>query len=62
MKVYQTWKRHEPDTVHGESITIVTTYSSFKKEEIDQLQEQLPSGIVITKTVENDALPSSDVS
>ncbi len=48
MKVLQRWKRNTPDTVTGESITISFTYSSFDKSEIDELERNLPNGLIIT--------------
>ena len=39
-----------PDTIRGESITITITYSSFKQDEIDELQKQMPNGILIMGT------------
>ena len=45
MKIYQKWKRNEPDTVTGESITVTITYCSFDKGEIDELQKKMPNGM-----------------
>ena len=39
MTILTTYRRNEPDTIRGESITITTTCSSFDKLEIDRLQE-----------------------
>ena len=50
MKVVQSWKRNTPDTVTGESITLTVLYSSFDKEEIDELEKNMAKGIVITET------------
>ena len=40
MRVITTWRRGDGDTIHGDSITITYTYTSFKKEEIDAIQEE----------------------
>jgi hypothetical protein len=50
MKITQTWVRNMPSTVSGESITIKTTYSSFRKEEIDELEKKMPKGTIIANT------------
>ena len=50
MKVLTTWKRNKTDTLTGESITVSITYSSFDKNEIDELQKQMPKGILVTDT------------
>lgn len=52
MKVTQSWKRNEPDTISGESITLTTIYSSFDKEEIDDLEQKMPKGIMLSETAE----------
>lgn len=49
MKVTQSWRRNMPDTITGESITLVTTYSSFDKEEIDALEQNMPKGTLYTE-------------
>lgn len=49
MKVVQSWKRNSPDTVTGESITLTVLYSSFDKEEIDELEKNMAQGITITE-------------
>ena len=45
------WRRLKPDTTNGEMIELTTTYSSFDKAEIDDLQEwfadKYGSGIVL---------------
>ena len=46
MKMYQSWKRNEPSTVSGESITVTITYSSFDKSEVDELEKRMPVGII----------------
>ena len=48
MKVTQMWKRNNPSTGCGESITLTTVYSSFDKNEIDELEKMMPKGIMIT--------------
>lgn len=48
MKITQAWKRNKPSTLSGESITLTITYSSFNKEEIDELEKNMPTGILIT--------------
>lgn len=52
MKVTQSWKRNEPDTMSGESITLVTVYSSYDKAEIDDLEQKMPKGIMLYETAE----------
>ena len=51
MKVFQTWKRNKPSTISGESITIMTTYSSFNPAEIDELERQMPNGAIVGDNV-----------
>lgn len=48
MKVTQSWKRNMPSSLGGESITLTTVYSSFDKVEIDELEKQMPKGIMIS--------------
>ena len=50
MKIYQKWKRNEPDTVTGESITVTIAYCSFDKGEIDELQKRMPKGMLVMDT------------
>lgn len=50
MKIYQSWKRNEPNSVTGESITVTITYCSFDSDEIDELQKKIPKGIVVMDT------------
>ena len=45
MKITKSFKRNTPSTVCGESLTVTLTYYSFKKEEIDDLEEYLRKGI-----------------
>ena len=52
MKVYQSCKRNDPDTVNGESITVTIVYSSFDKAEIDELEKQMPSGVIMAEAKE----------
>lgn len=47
MKIYQSWKRNEPSTVSGESITLTTIYTSFDKDEIDELEKKMPKGMLV---------------
>ena len=51
MKIYQSWKRNESDTVTGHSITYTIIYSSMSKEEIDaqedHLENVIPKGSVV---------------
>ena len=47
MRITQMWKRDEPDTHSGYSITLTTVYSSQNKEEIDELEKKLPKGIML---------------
>ena len=50
MKIYTSWKRNEPDTLTGESITMTILYTSLKKEEIDELQKRMPKGVLVMDT------------
>ena len=50
MKITQSWKRNMPSTLSGESITLTIVYSSFKKEEIDDLEKKMPKGMLIMNT------------
>lgn len=54
MKVIQTWKRNLPSTLQGESITLTTVYSSFDKSEIDDLEQKMPKGIMVTEDGKDD--------
>ena len=58
MKVFQSWKRNKPDTMTGESITVIIVYSSFDITEIDELQKKMPKGTLMmdTKRMENSDL------
>ena len=47
MKIIERWKRNMPDSISGESITVTITYSSFKKDEIDELEKGLPKGMLV---------------
>jgi hypothetical protein len=47
MKITQSWKRNQPSTLAGESITLITTYSSMDKAEIDELEQKMPKGIFV---------------
>ena len=53
MKITQTWKRNMPSSAGGYSITITTTYSSFNREEIDDLEKRMPKGILVMDTEGN---------
>ena len=50
MRIYRSWKRNTPDTMTGESLTVTITYSSFDKKEIDELQNEQPTGVIILDT------------
>lgn len=39
MRILTQYKREKPDTISGEKISIIQTYSSFNKEEIDKLEQ-----------------------
>lgn len=54
MKVTQTWIRNNPSSVCGYSITVTTTYSSFNKYEIDEIEKKLPKGMIVLDTDEPD--------
>ena len=47
MNIIQTWKRDPPTSVSGDSITVKIVYSSFKQEEIDELEKRMPKGIIV---------------
>lgn len=49
MKITQMWKRNTPTTMSGYSITVTYIYSSFKKEEIDELEKRMPEGILVAE-------------
>lgn len=51
MKIYQSWKRNEPDTVTRHSITYTIIYSSMSKEEIDEQEEHLENVIPMGSVV-----------
>ena len=53
MKIYLSWKRNTPDTVTGDSITITVTCCSFRKEEIDELEERMANGVIVMDTDED---------
>ena len=46
MKIFQSWKRNNPDIL-GYSITLTITYSSFDQNEIDELEKKLPKGMLV---------------
>lgn len=54
MKIYQSWKRNHPTTVTGESITFTVVYTSFDKEEIDELESLLQRGFTISDGIRID--------
>ena len=45
MKATTTFERLNPTTVNGDMIKVTTLYSSFNKEEIDNLQADLQKSI-----------------
>ena len=45
MKATTTFERLNPTTADGEMIKVITLYSSFNKEEIDNLQADLQKSI-----------------
>jgi len=49
MKCYSSWKRNNPDTQGGESITITMTFVSFNKGDIDDIENRLPKGMVVSE-------------
>lgn len=51
MKIYQSWKRNEPDTVTRHSITYTIIYSSMSKEEIDEQEDHLENVIPMGSVV-----------
>lgn len=56
MKITQSWKRNEPDSTNGHSITYTIIYSSWDKDEIDaqedHLENVLPKGAISTMDTE----------
>ena len=54
MKIYQSWRRNNPDTVNGESITLTIVYASLNKDEIDKIQEQMPKGTMIVANTDKE--------
>lgn len=50
MKIYQSWKRNDPSSAGGYSITVTYTYSSFNLNEIDELEKKLPKGMLVMDT------------
>lgn len=57
MKSVTTWRRNNPSTAVGESITITHTISSFNTQEIDELQktyEHLYGNYTIAETEQNE--------
>lgn len=56
MKITQSWKRNEPDSTNGHSITYTIVYSSLDEDEIDaqedHLENVIPKGtVIINETV-----------
>ena len=45
MKLFTQYKRENPDTILGEKITVIQTYSSFDKDEIDKLEQDFKKHI-----------------
>lgn len=45
MRMFTQYKRENPDTILGEKITIIQTYSSFNKDEIDELEQKCKENI-----------------
>ena len=41
MKCFTYYERHNPNTVNGETIVVTQIYSSFDKEEMDVLENDL---------------------
>lgn len=50
MKITQTWTRNTPSSAGGYSITVSTTYSSSNPFDIDEIEKQLPKGMIIMDT------------
>ena len=50
MKIVQSWKRNNPSSAGGYSITVTYTYSSFNPSEIDELEKKLPKGMLVMDT------------
>lgn len=59
MKLLTQYKRENPDTVLGEKITIVQTYSSFNKEKIDKLEQYCKEhiGYVLVTELKEESKP-----
>ena len=53
MKVNCTWNTIEVSTVNGYAVQVITTYSSFDKNEIDELIESLKDKIGTALIVDN---------
>lgn len=52
MKITQSWRRNEPSSAGGYSITVTYTYSSFSLSEIEEIAKKLPKGTIIMDTDE----------
>ena len=55
MKIYQSWKRNEPSTSSGESITVTIVYTSFDMSEIDELEKKMPKGMLVMGDEEHES-------
>ena len=53
MRIDTTWRENMGDTVNGDSITITTTISSFYRNEIDELKNNLLNNIGYALTADN---------
>ena len=53
MKIIQSWTRNTPSSAGGYSITLTITYSSFNREEIDDLEKKMPKGMIVMDTEGN---------
>ena len=45
MKLFTQYKRKNPDAILGDKITVIQTYSSFDKDEIDKLEQYFKQSI-----------------
>lgn len=60
MRMFTTWRRLKADTVNGDCIQLVITYSSFNKAEIDSLQEVFKQDIGAGLQAEYDTTPQDE--
>ena len=54
MKTQMAWHRNKGDTVNGESVSVIYTYSSMDKSEIDRIEELFKQNIDCGLVIEGD--------